>query len=231
MCFSETADLVAGAALLPVAALSLREVRHWREVPFAALPALFAVHQLIETFVWGWHSGDVSPETGSLAALVYVFIAWPLLPALVPTSVMLLEPREKSRRMAPFVTVGFVVAAYLTYVVLARPVSVVVHPYCLEYQTGVVNPWLWAVLYIVAIVGSLLMSSYRMVVVFGVLNLVGLIVVAMVYFDGFTSLWCAYAALASIAVLMHMRSRRGLSESERVPTREASDSRETSRSS
>jgi hypothetical protein len=33
MCFSVTADLAAGAALLPVAALSLREVRQWRVPP------------------------------------------------------------------------------------------------------------------------------------------------------------------------------------------------------
>jgi hypothetical protein len=214
MCFSVTADLVAGAALLPVAAMSLREVRHWREVPFASLPAVFAAHQLIEAFVWAWQDGDVSPDLGSLAALIYVFIAWPLLPALIPPSVMLLEPRDKRRRVAPLVAVGLVAAAYLAYVVLMKPIVVVVHPHCLEYQTGVVHPLVWATLYIAAIVGALVMSSHRMVVVFGVLNLVGLIVVAMVYFEGFTSLWCAYAALASIAVWLHMRIRH------RSPTRE-----------
>ncbi|HYO01827.1 MAG TPA: DUF6629 family protein [Mycobacterium sp.] len=208
MCFSVTADLVAGAALLPVAALSLREVRHWREVPFASLPAVFAAHQLIEALVWAQQEGDVSPGVGHLAALIYVFIAWPLLPLLVPVSVMLLEPREARRRVAPFVAVGSIVAAYLAYVVLARPVVVVVHPHALEYQTGVVHPLVWATLYIAAIVGALVMSSHRLVVVFGVLNLVGLVVVAMVYFEAFTSLWCAYAAAASVAVWLHMRSRR-----------------------
>ena len=225
MCFSVTADLVAGAALTPVAVLSLREVKHWREVPFAALPAVFAAHQLIEAFVWAWQEGNVSPQVGQLAALVYMFIAWPLLPALVPTSVLLLEPRETYRRVAPFVGIGLVVAAYLTVVVLSRPIGVVVHPQCLEYQTGVVHPVLWATLYIVAIVGSLLMSSYRMVVVFGVLNLVGLIVVAMVYFEGFTSLWCAYAAFASLAVWLHMRSRRRSPDRELLRGRVLEDAR------
>jgi hypothetical protein len=59
MCFSATADLVAGAALLPIAALSLREVTHWREVPFASLPAIFAVHQFIEAVIWRAQDGDV----------------------------------------------------------------------------------------------------------------------------------------------------------------------------
>jgi hypothetical protein len=61
MCFSVTADLAAGAALLPVAALSLREVRQWRELPCASLAAIFAAHQLIEAFVWAQQDGDVSP--------------------------------------------------------------------------------------------------------------------------------------------------------------------------
>jgi hypothetical protein len=218
MCFSVTADLAAGAALLPVAALSLREVRHWRELPYASLPAVFAAHQLIEAFVWAQQDGDVSRGVGHLAALIYVFIAWPLLPVLVPISVMLLEPRETRQRVAPFVAVGSIVAAYLAYVVLARPVVVVVHPHALEYQTGVVHPLIWATLYIVAIVGALVTSRHRLVVVFGVLNLVGLIAVAMVYFEAFTSLWCAYAAAASIAVWLHMRSRRRLAAVE-VPIR------------
>jgi hypothetical protein len=216
MCFSVTADLVAGAALTPVAVLSLREVRRWREVPFAALPAVFAAHQLIEAFVWAQLNGDVSPRVGQLAALVYVFIAWPLLPALVPTSVMLLEPRERARRVAPFVAIGWVVAAYLAYVVSARPVLVVEHPHCLEYQTGVAHPLVWATLYVVAICGALVVSSYGLVRVFGVLNLLGLIVVSMIYFAAFTSLWCAYAAVASLAVWLHMRSRRGLPDPERL---------------
>ena len=153
---------------------------------------------------------------GQLAALVYVFIAWPLLPALVPTSVMLLEPRERARRVAPFVAIGWVVAAYLAYVVLARPVLVVEHPHCLEYQTGVAHPVVWATLYVVAICGALVVSSYRLVRVFGVLNLLGLIAVSMIYFAAFTSLWCAYAAVASLAVWLHMRSRRGLPDRERL---------------
>ena len=51
MCFSVQADLAAGVLLLPVAAVSLREVRHVRELPFAAVPLLLALHQLVEAVV------------------------------------------------------------------------------------------------------------------------------------------------------------------------------------
>ena len=51
VCFSVEADLVAGVALLPVAALCLLEVRHVRELAFATLPLLFALHHLTESLV------------------------------------------------------------------------------------------------------------------------------------------------------------------------------------
>jgi len=94
MCFSVTADLVVGTALLPVAVLSLREVRCRRELAFAALPAVFAVHQLIEALVWARLAGNVSADVGEAAVLAYVLIALPLLPTLLPLAVLLLEPRD-----------------------------------------------------------------------------------------------------------------------------------------
>ncbi|MCW2764198.1 MAG: hypothetical protein JWO11_157, partial [Nocardioides sp.] len=71
MCFSVEADLVAGVALLPVGVLALREVRHPREVPFAALPLLFALHQLVEAVVWAGTEGRVSADLQHAATLAY----------------------------------------------------------------------------------------------------------------------------------------------------------------
>ena len=45
---------------------------------------------------------------------------------------------------------------------------------------------------------------------FGVLNLVGLVVVAVLYYQAFASLWCIYAAVMSVLVLVHMVRRRQL---------------------
>ena len=120
MCFSKTADLVVGTALIPVAVLTLREVRHRREVPFAVLPAIFAAHQFFEVVVWEWLDGNVSAGVANLAIRAYLFIAWPLLPTWVPLAVMLLEPRGARLRVAPFLGLGVVVSLYLGWVVLRR---------------------------------------------------------------------------------------------------------------
>jgi hypothetical protein len=92
MCFSMTADLAVGSALVPVAVATLREVKHWREVPFALLPTVFEVHQFLEAAVWP--NSLVPPGMSQVAMHAYVFIALPLLPALVPLAVLLVEPRD-----------------------------------------------------------------------------------------------------------------------------------------
>ncbi|MCV7200246.1 DUF6629 family protein [Mycobacterium angelicum] len=213
MCFSRTADLVVGAALVPFAVAALREVRHSRELPFALLPAVFAVHQFIEAAVWPSATSDAFAI--HLAVRAYLFIAMSLLPTLVPLSVLLLEPHGLRLRVAPFVVLGGVVSAYLGYVVLCRPVKVVVHPHALEYQHSVQYGVVWAVLYIIAVIGPALLSGYPSIVAFGILNLVGLVVVAVVYIHAFASLWCIYAAAVSVLVVVHMIRRRRLPDAHR----------------
>lgn len=216
MCFSIQADLVAGIALLPVAVLTLREVRHVREVPFASLPLVFAVHQLVEALVWAGLAGDVPANVQRAATLAYLLIAFPLLPLLLPLGVLLLEPQGARLRVAPFVGIGAVVASYLGHAVLAHPVTVTQHPYALAYDVGLTHGDTWAVIYIVAVIGPPLLSGYPSIVLFGILNLVGITVAAVLYQEAFASLWCVYAAIISVLVLVHMVRRRRLPDPHRL---------------
>jgi hypothetical protein len=216
MCFSEQADLVAGGLLVPVGLLTLREVRHAREIPFAALPLLFAAHQLVEALVWAHADGDASARVGRAAALVYTLFALPVLPTLVPLAVLLLEPRGARARVAPFVVLGLVVSAYLGHAVLDGPVTVTVHDHAISYGVGVGGDVLWTGLYVVAVIGPSVLSGYPSIVAFGALNLIGLLVVAVLLTEVFASVWCVYAALVSVLVLVHMVRRRRLPDPHRL---------------
>lgn len=231
MCFSVQADLVAGGLLLPVGVLSLREVRCAREIPFAALPLLFAAHQLVEALVWADADGPDGPDgldgldgpdgmvsaaVGRVAALVYVLFALPVLPTLVPLAVLLLEPRGARARVAPFVGLGLVVSGYLGHAVLDGPLTVRIHDHAIAYGVGVGNDVVWTGLYVVAVIGPSVLSGYPSIVAFGALNLVGLVVVAVLLTGVFASVWCVYAALVSVLVLVHMVRRRRLPDPHRL---------------
>src|SRR5277367_5420023 len=51
MCFSAAANFVGSGVLATVGVATLTKVKHRRELLFASLPALFAIHQFIEGFV------------------------------------------------------------------------------------------------------------------------------------------------------------------------------------
>ena len=60
-----------------------------------------------------------------------------------------------------------------------------------------------AVLYVIATCGSLFFSKIKMMVIFGAANMAILLVVMEVERYAFTSLWCAYAAVASVIILAY----------------------------
>ncbi len=60
-----------------------------------------------------------------------------------------------------------------------------------------------ALLYVIATCGSLFFSKIRAMVIFGAANLAILLVVMEFKRYAFTSLWCAYAAVASVIILAY----------------------------
>jgi hypothetical protein len=209
MCFSPQADFAGGVAVAAVGAGSLRLVRAPRELIIASLPVLLGAHQFVEGFVWLGLRGQISSDAAAIARQAYIVFAYAVLPALVPIGFMLIEPqRERARWLWPFAIVGALLAAYLLWQVTAFPVSASEQGHCIDYVTHAPNDIEVAGLYVLVTCGPALLSSRRYLRWFGLVNLVGVVVVAAVRADEFTSLWCVYAALVSVLILMHFRRQR-----------------------
>ena len=202
MCFSATANFVGSAVLGMTGVVTLTKVKHRRELLFAALPALFAIHQFIEGFVWLGLDGILSPTVTHDMGAAFMLYAQGLLPLLLPLSVFLFEPDAKSRRfMLPFVALGCATTLYILWALTAFPTDVYVRGNSIVYINRATNNTAVAVFYVIATCGSLFFSKIRMMVVFGAANLAILLVVMAFRRYAFTSLWCAYAAIASIIIL------------------------------
>ncbi|RRJ46375.1 hypothetical protein EIM03_29860 [Pseudomonas aeruginosa] len=52
MCFSAPASFTAAAVLLGLGTVTMRRARSRRELPYAAIPLLFGVQQLLEGMLW-----------------------------------------------------------------------------------------------------------------------------------------------------------------------------------
>src|ERR1700690_1937928 len=204
MCFSATANFVGSAGLGAVGVVTLTKVKHRRELLFAALPTLFAIHQFIEGFVWLGLDGFLSPAVTHDMGAAFMLYAQGLLPLLLPLSVLLFEADVKNRRrMLPFVVLGGATTLYILWALTAFPTEVYVRGNSIVYINQATNNTAVAVLYVIATCGSLFFSKIRMMVMFGVANLAILLIVMGFKRYAFTSLWCAYAAIASVIILVY----------------------------
>ena len=204
MCFSATANFVGSAVLGAVGVGTFTKVKHRRELLFAALPMLFAIHQFIEGFVWLGLDGILSPAVTHNMAAAFMLYAQGLLPYLLPLSVLLFEPDRKSRRrMLPFLVLGGATTLYILWALTAFPTEVYIRGNSIVYINQATNNLTVAVLYVIATCGSLFFSKIKMMVLFGTANLAILLAVMEFKRYAFTSLWCAYAAVASVIILAY----------------------------
>jgi hypothetical protein len=204
MCFSATANFVGSGVLGAVGVVTLTKVKHRRELLFAALPVLFAVHQFIEGFVWLGLDGILSPAVAHDMGAAFMLYAQGLLSFLLPLSVLLFEPNGKSRsRMLPFLVLGGATTLYILWALTAFPLQLYVRGNSIVYINQATNNTTVAFLYVIATCGSLFFSKIKMMIVFGAANLTILLVVMEVKRYAFTSLWCAYAAVASVIILAY----------------------------
>ena len=204
MCFSATANFVGSTALGAVGVVTLTKVKHRRELLFASLPILFAIHQFIEGFAWLGLDGNLSPQVTHDMGAAFMLYAQGLLPFLLPLSVLLFEPDGKGRRrMLPFVAIGVGTTLYILWALTAYPTQIFVKGNSIVYINDATNNTAVAMLYVLATCGSLFVSKERPMVIFGLANLTILLVVMAFKRYAFTSLWCAYAAIASVIILAY----------------------------
>jgi len=204
VCFSATANFVGSGVLGAVGVVTLTKVKHRRELLFASLPLLFAIHQFIEGFVWLGLDGILSSVVAHDMGAAFMLYAQGLLPFLLPLSVLLFEPDPESRRrMLPFLVLGGATTLYILWALTAYPLQLYVKGNSIVYINQATNNTVVAFLYVIATCGSLFCSKIRMMVIFGAANLIILLIVMEFKRFAFTSLWCAYAAVASVIILAY----------------------------
>lgn len=208
MCFSANANFIASAAIGAVGVATLWHVRQPRAVLFAAVPLLFAIHQFIEGFVWLGVDGIVRPDAEGHVVFLFILYAQGVLPFLMPLAVLLMEPPGRRRTgIAVLTVIGAALCGYVFYALIDDESHVRVIAHSLNYDNPLTATWWVALVYVIVTCGSLIASSHRVVMWFGLLNLAGVIVTLLVKQYAFTSIWCLYAAIISVMIYFQFSRR------------------------
>lgn len=205
MCFSATASFVTGGTLSVVGVLTLNKARKKRELPFASIPALFGIQQLIEGVVWLSFSYPFSNILATYAYAMFAYVWWP---TFIPLSILLIEKNLiRKKFFTACLLIGLAVSFYFLYLIIQFPITAQVVNKSIVYnlpQNNLPIP----IFYLMAIGASLFFSSYKLVNVLGVFALLGSVLVYKFYTASFISVWCFFAAIISLIIYFYFKFKK-----------------------
>lgn len=204
MCFSATVSFIAGVSLTIMGVATVRMTKSKTQLPFAMIPLLFGVQQLIEGVLWLSFKFEATLLNVVMTYLFVLFshVLWPIY---VPFSVGYMESVAWRKKIIfLFQFIGGAVGLYLLYSMMRFPViskidenMVYVLPYVREHPV--------LDLYLAATCIAPLFSSYTRIRIFGVLTFLLFIVAAWFYTEALFSVWCFFAAILSVIIYLHFK--------------------------
>lgn len=219
MCFSATASFTAGTILVATGALTIRWAKRPAELPYAAIPALFGVQQLLEGALW-LTLPDKQPHLSTMLTHFYSVFSHILWPIFVPIAVLLLEPVTWRRKVIGAIAAGGAFAGiYFAYFFMVDPTVARIEGGHVTYISPhfFIRPIL--TLYILGTCASSLLSSHKEVRWFGLATSVSLVSAYLLYAYWFISVWCFFAAAISVTIMLYFRpawSGRSMAAAERA---------------
>lgn len=201
MCFSATASFVSASVTGMAGVAAATQVARFREAPLAAIPFVFSAQQAMEGCVWlalqhRLPVADALPLANGF--IVCALVIWPLL---VPAAAGLIETGDRRlKSMIAMFAGGVIVAAYAAQDIVRHPYAAQIAGHSLCYVNNSPYPPALFPFYALATCGPLVVSSHRALRWFGWIIVIGLALSLLFYFVAFLSIWCFFAAAASVTV-------------------------------
>lgn len=204
MCFSATVSFVAGVTLSAIGFVTVKMTRKKSEIPFALIPLLFGVQQLVEGMLWVSfkYQAPMFNQTMTYLFTLFSHVLWPIY---VPFAILMIETVAWRKKVLwGFQLIGGAIGLYLLYSIIKYPVisrieenMVYVLPYVRQHPA--------MELYLAATCGAPLLSSHNFVRLFGVLTLLLFIAALWFYTVALFSVWCFFSAILSTLIYLHFK--------------------------
>jgi len=211
MCFSATASFTAASFVGTAGLFTVSRATNVRELPLAGTPLLFGVQQAIEGALWLVLPHPEQSAWALLLANGFAVIALVLWPLYAPVAAAFVEDDAKRRALMwwliPF---GVAFALYSGIDIAHHPYRAVLTAHSLCYINNSPYPPFAIGIYVLATCGGFWLSTHRGLRVFGVIVTVGLAASLAFFLADLVSVWCFFAAAASVTLLFHFYQRAGV---------------------
>lgn len=208
MCFSATASFVSGSVLTVAGAISLSSAKKNNQKLFAAIPMIFGIQQFLEGLLWLVLPDPSNKESIQLFTILFLFFAQVVWPLWVPLSVWVYEEDVKRKNtLFIFLIIGIIVAGYLAFCIVNFDVSAVMKEHHIQYQLSFIQKivpisgWLY---FVTTVIPPFISTCHRMRILGTIIFLS--YVVSKIYFNDYLiSVWCFFAAVLSVLVILVIR--------------------------
>jgi hypothetical protein len=206
MCFSTEASFVSSAVLTVAGIATLRQAKNPGQLPLAAFPLIFALHQFSEGLLWLSQSNDLPPGLVDFLTRAFPFIAYVVWPILVPLAVSRLEDSPERRKLLLICqTVGALLGLFYLYYIAKGPVTAVfinqsIH-YDFYFSFWILSQWLYGF----SIIGATFLSSHKIITVFGVGLVISYNIAKQFYLASYPSVFCHLAAWLSLIIFLEVK--------------------------
>jgi hypothetical protein len=204
MCFSASASFSAAGILAIIGMITVQKAKE-RYRMFSCIPMIFALQQITEGLLWLSFENSMLMKYESFFTYSFLFFAFILWPIWVPLSVYRIEPRSSKKLWLGLCSLSGIFIAFSLFSYLytyGANASVLDHHiiYTMFYPEVLVMPG--TALYLIATIIPFFISSMRWGWLFGVTLFLSYLVTIYFYYQAFVSVWCFFAALLSILVLL-----------------------------
>ena len=204
MCFSATASFIAGVSLSALGVATMKKTERKAEIPFAMIPLLFGIQQIIEGMLWLSFRFD-APLLNVMMTYAFTLFSHVLWPMFVPFSIVLVETVAwRKKAIWTFQFIGIAVGLYLLYWIVRFPVTSKVDEHIVYVSPHFYNVPVMA-LYLAATCVGCFFSSHKIINIFGILALLLFMVAYWIHTVAFFSIWCFFAAILSVVIYWYFK--------------------------
>lgn len=203
MCFSAEASLTSGTVLAIVGVAAIRQCKAPNQYLFASIPALLAVQQFSEGYLWLIFSGRGDSSWQQISSYVFLLFAQIVWPFWIPLSILVLETNKKRKKIIRIILfIGIIVSLFFGYRLITEPVKAEAVGHHISYAIGTSTALarVFGIFYFLCTILPALVSSINKMYLFGISIAISYFFSSLFFEHYIISVWCFFAAITSIIV-------------------------------
>jgi len=223
MCFSTSASIASGVGLLITGVIAVSQSKDAPQRVLASMPLIFSVQQFSEGLLWLSFSGGAYAQWQNISMYTFLVFAQVVWPSFVPLTILMFEKDPRRKKILQILSAaGIFTSLYLSWCLLFYKVSASIGNHHIKYELDfpLGNQWFSGITYILATVIAPFISSVKYLRYLGGILLLSYLVSRIFFEDYLVSVWCYFAAVLSLLVLViiwRLRKDSGKGQNEAIP--------------